>query len=102
MSGLRFEWDQAKNRSNRRKHDGIGFEEAAQVFRDPLHVSVQDRIEDGEIRWRTTGTIANLVVVVVAHTIVEADEAGEFVEVIRIISARRATRMERKLYEGKS
>ena len=47
---LRFEWDEAKNRANQRKH-GVSFEEAAHVFRDPLQVSVQDRTEGGEQRW---------------------------------------------------
>ncbi|MHB8528372.1 MAG: BrnT family toxin [Caulobacteraceae bacterium] len=51
MIGVRFEWDEAKNLSNQRKHDSVSFEEASQVFRDPLHVSVQDRIEGGEQRW---------------------------------------------------
>jgi uncharacterized DUF497 family protein len=46
---LQFEWDEAKNLSNRRKH-GVSFEEASAVFRDPLYVSVQDRTEDGELR----------------------------------------------------
>ena len=46
MDGIRFEWDESKNLSNRRKH-GVSFEEACQVFRDPLYVSVQDRIEGG-------------------------------------------------------
>jgi len=45
MISVRFEWDEAKNHSNQRKHDGVSFEEARQVFQDPMHVSVQDRIE---------------------------------------------------------
>ena len=43
MVETRFEWDDAKNRANQVKH-GVSFEEAAQVFRDPLHVSIQDRM----------------------------------------------------------
>jgi uncharacterized protein len=43
---MRFEWDEAKNLSTRRKH-GVSFEEASLVFRDPLYVSVQDRIRVG-------------------------------------------------------
>jgi uncharacterized protein len=46
---IRFEWDEAKNLSNRRKH-GVSFEEAGLVFHDPLYVSVQDRVEGGELR----------------------------------------------------
>jgi uncharacterized protein len=49
VDSIRFEWDEAKNLSNRRKH-GVTFEEASQVFRDPLYVSVQDRVEGGELR----------------------------------------------------
>ena len=51
MEDIRFEWDEAKNLSNRRKH-GVSIEEASQVFSDPLYVSVQDRVEGGEMRWR--------------------------------------------------
>ncbi|MGE0240542.1 MAG: BrnT family toxin [Parvibaculaceae bacterium] len=94
----RFEWDENKNRANQRKH-GVSFEEAAQVFLDPLHVSVQDRTEDGELRWRTCGLTAGFVLLVVAHTAIEHDEDGQAVEVIRIISARRADRKERRRYE---
>jgi len=100
MTDLRFEWDEAKNLSNQRKHDGVSFEEARQVFFDPLHISVQDRIENGEQRWQTLGAIPNLVILVVAHTYTEEDAEGGPVEVIRIISARRATPRERRRYEN--
>ncbi len=46
---MQFAWDEAKNRSNRRKH-GISFETAVRVFLDPLHLSRQDRIVEGEER----------------------------------------------------
>jgi uncharacterized DUF497 family protein len=51
---MRLTWDEAKNRSNRRKH-GISFDTAARVFLDPLHISRQDRIVEGEERlaWST-------------------------------------------------
>ncbi|HEY6434643.1 MAG TPA: BrnT family toxin [Acetobacteraceae bacterium] len=97
----RFEWDEDKNQANRRKHD-VGFEEAAQVFLDPLHLSDQDRIEGGEQRWRTFGLSAGLVLLMVAHTTAEEDVEGEIVEVIRIISARRANRKERHRYENET
>lgn len=102
MTGVRFEWDEAKNRANQRKHDGVSFEIAGQVFRDPLHVSVQDRIENREQRWRTIGAVHGLVILVVAHTITEEDSEGGSVEVIRIISARRATPRERRHYENEN
>ena len=99
MIGLRFEWDEAKNRSNRRKH-GVSFEEASQVFRDPLHLSTLDRVEDGEQRWRTIGSVGGCLILVVAHTIVEEGIDRGFMEIIRIISARRADRSERRRYEN--
>ncbi|WP_182552840.1 BrnT family toxin [Phyllobacterium myrsinacearum] len=98
MSGTRFEWDVAKSQSNLRKH-GVSFENASLVFRDPLHISVLDRIENGEQRWQTYGQVWNVTILVVAHTIVDSDEDGQPVEIIRIISARRADRKERQRYE---
>lgn len=99
MIGVRFEWDEAKNRSNQRKHDGVSFEDACEVFRDPLHLSTQDRIEGGEQRWQTLGAVQGFVILVVAHTVTEEDAEGGSVDVIRIISARRATPRERRRYE---
>lgn len=96
---MRFIWDETKNRSNRKKHGGITFEQAARVFLDPLRLTRQDRIEDGEERWQTIGMVHGITVLLVAHTIIEDDEDGKSVEVIRIISARRATPRERKHYE---
>ncbi|ABQ26452.1 BrnT family toxin [Geotalea uraniireducens] len=87
-------WDEQKNMSNKAKH-GVSFETAALVFDDPLHLSMLDRIEGGEERWQTMGMVGNVVVLLVAHTFIEDD--GE--EVARIISARKATRKERKCYE---
>jgi uncharacterized DUF497 family protein len=105
VEGIRFEWDEAKDLSNRRKH-GVSFEEASQVFRDPLYVSVQDRVEDGELRWQTFGLVEDLLLLAVAHTVREErdDEtgSGESVDVIRIISARPATRKERRRYEDEN
>ena len=100
MITIRFEWDEMKNVSNQRKHRGLSFEEAAGVFNDPFHLSVQDRVEGGEQRWQTLGALHNFVIVVVAHTLLEEDADGAAVEVIRIISARQATRRERERYEN--
>lgn len=102
MLSVRFEWDEAKNLSNQRKHDGVSFEEARQVFQDPLHISVQDRIESGEERWQTVGAVQGFVILVVAHTFTEEDAEGGSVEIIRIISARRATPRERRRYENEN
>jgi uncharacterized DUF497 family protein len=91
---LRFTWDETKAAIDRRKHH-ISFETAARVFADPFALSGQDRIEGGEYRWQTIGAIEGALVLLVAHT--AHDEEGS--EVIHIISARRATRVERKRYE---
>lgn len=91
---MRFEWDEDKNKTNRNKH-GLGFELACQIFDDPLHLSIQDRAEDGEERWQTLGLVGGVVVLLVVHTWREDD--GQ--EVIRIISARKATKQERRRYE---
>lgn len=95
---IHFEWDEAKDLSNQRKHH-LSFAEAAGVFRDPLQLSVQDRIENGEARWQTIGMVHGLLLVVVAHTLREEDQAEL---VIRIISARRADRKERRFYESEN
>ena len=98
MEPIRFEWDEAKNLSNQQKH-GLSFEAAAEVFHDPLQVSVQDRIEDGEERWQTFGMVRGLLLVMVAHTLRAEDHAET---VVRIISARRADRKERRFYEDEN
>lgn len=90
---MRFEWDEDKHFLNLRKHK-VGFETASLVFEDPQALSVQDRVVEGEERWQTLGMIAG-VVLIVAHTY--RDEAGD--EVIRLISARKATVHERRAYE---
>lgn len=90
-----FEWDDRKAAINYRKH-GIRFEEAALVFNDPLAVSEQDRIENGEQRWQTVGMVGGCLLLLVAHT-VRLEDKG--IEVVRIISARRVDRKERKRYE---
>jgi uncharacterized DUF497 family protein len=92
---MRFVWDPAKAESNHRKH-GVRFEDAVRVFFDPLHLTVQDRVEGGEYRWQTIGQVAGAAVLLVAHTVTE--DGPEPVETVRIISARRATPQERKRY----
>jgi hypothetical protein len=101
VEGLRFEWDEAKNLSNQRKH-GLSFEKASAVFLDPFYVSTQDRIEDGESRWQTLGMVGDVLVLAVAHTVREENTDGTSVDVIRIISARPATRKERRRYEDEN
>ena len=90
---MRFTWDELNDGSNRRKH-GISFETATRVFLDPLHISIQDRVVEGEERWQTIGMVDGMLVILVAYTVIDGDE-----ELIRIISARKATRQERIEYE---
>ncbi len=90
---IRFEWNEEKNQINQTKH-GIDFETAKLVFDDPLCVTFVEGIIGGEERWHAIGSIENIIVIVVVHTY-RADGSDEL---IRIISARRATRHERKLY----
>lgn len=68
------------------------------MFGDPLHVSVPDRHEHGEERWKTIGLAGSVVILVVAHTYGETN--GE--EIVRIISARKATKSERNRYQHES
>jgi len=90
-----FSWDDTKNELNQRKH-GIRFELAKLVFSDPLHLTRQDRIENGEQRWQTVGRVGDVVLLLVAHTWHQTENNSEH---IRIISARRATKLERVIYE---
>lgn len=92
---MRWVWDDTKSLANRRKH-GLGFETAQLVFDDPLAASRRTPHPDEE-RWQTIGLIGN-VVVIVAHTWPRTDrDTGD--ETGRIISARKATAHERRLYE---
>lgn len=88
---MRFVWDERKNLSNQRKH-GISFQLSTSVFDDPMHVMIQDRVVDGEVRWRTIGEVNGKYLLLVAHTF---EEEGE--ELVRIISAREATAHERRV-----
>ena len=93
---LRFEWHNAKASSNRGKH-GIAFPLAATVFLDPLMVSIPDHDHStDEERWLTLGQTRSGQLLVVAHTYQETDQHET---TVRIISARPATRRERRQYE---
>jgi hypothetical protein len=89
----RFEWDDVKAEWNEGKH-GITFPQAEQVFDDPLHATMRDaRHAEVEDRYITIGETFWGKVLVVAHA-----ERGDR---IRIISARRATRSEKRNYMEK-
>jgi uncharacterized DUF497 family protein len=87
---MQFEWDENKNRLNIQKH-GIDFNDAIEMFKHPL-LSLEDNREDyGEERWLGIGWIKNMMGVVIY-----TERTGD---VIRIISARKATKKEVHYYE---
>ena len=92
MAGLEFEWDPRKDSANQRKH-GVSFSEATSVFADEWALLIQDPdYSEEEERFVLLGLSSTLRTLVVCHCYRERSQ------VIRIISARRATRSERSLY----
>jgi len=89
---LSFSWDSKKNKSNKRKHK-VSFEEAESCFFDPMHILISDpdHSQDEE-RMVLLGMSSNSRLLIVVHAEVVEDE-------IRIISARKADKKERKSYE---
>lgn len=88
---MRFQWDTDKAKLNLNKH-GVSFEEATTVFGDVLALTFVDpEHSQSETRFRTLGLSNSQELLVVIHT--------EQLETIRIISARKATRNEREIYE---
>jgi uncharacterized protein len=93
---IEFDWDPAKAASNETKHR-VTFVEAMSVFLDPLSLSQPDDDHDGmEERWVTIGLSRDtrLLVVVHTHDLFDRDHAY-----VRIISARKPTKTERRQYE---
>ena len=89
--GLKFEWDDKKANINRRKH-GITFEEATTAFADELSITIDDPLHShDEERLILIGMSKQLKILVVIHV-----ERGD---VIRLVSARKATKQEQKFYE---
>ena len=91
MAGYLFEWDVAKAEANKRKH-GVAFDEAITAFSDPLAMLLPDPDHSiGEKRYLVLGTSVQgrLLVVAIADRLPRT----------RLISARRATRRERRQYE---
>jgi uncharacterized DUF497 family protein len=88
---MKFEWDPDKSHANVSKH-GVSFHDASTVFGDPLALTFNDPDHSvGEQRFLTFGLSRMGQLLVVVHT--------ERSRTTRIISARRATRQERKIYE---
>jgi uncharacterized DUF497 family protein len=93
MSGIRFEWDEGKNSSNKKKH-GVSFEEAATVFADENALVIPDpEHSQSEDRFIILGLSVALRMLVVCHCYREASD------VIRILSARKPTKKEQLQYE---
>ena len=89
---MEFEWDPKKSGANQKKH-GVSFHDAATVFADPLAITFSDPDHSvGEHRFLTFGHSKVNRLLVVSHT----ERRGK----IRIISARRATKHERAIYEN--
>lgn len=94
--GYEIEWDPLKAETNFAKH-GVSFERAAEVFRDPLALTIPDDDHSvNEVRWITLGKDGRGQYVVAVHTYGQPNEASER---IRIISARRPSRSEIQEYE---
>ena len=87
---MTFTWDAEKDRANVAKH-GVSFEQAARIFAGPVVTWIDDREDYGELREVSVGLLDGIACLAVVHT----ERDGE----TRIISARRALKHERKLYE---
>lgn len=85
---MNFSWDENKRRANLRKH-GLDFKDASQVFDGFTFTFEDDRFQYYEQRFVTLGILQNMVTVII-HT--ESDET------IRVISMRKATKHEQKIY----
>ena len=93
MSYLTFEWYEKKNASNKKKH-GITFDEAKTVFTDQFARLISDPDHsDDEDRFILLGTSIHSRLLVVCHCVRMSDS-------VRIISARKADKQEREIYEG--
>jgi uncharacterized DUF497 family protein len=89
-----FEWDKHKETANLRKH-GIPFDEASSVFSDPFELTISDPDHsEGEYRFLSIGKTTQDRIVVVVFT-------ERLPNIIRIISARIASKKERQLYESR-
>ncbi len=92
---MKFEWDIKKEKRNIKKH-GISFEQASYVFGDPFSLSMYDpdHSED-EDRYILIGKSRNEVILTVVHTFRNQDG----IEMVRVISARKVTQKEKKIYQ---
>lgn len=92
---MKFEWDTEKEKVNIQKH-GVTFEQASYVFADPFALNKYDDEHSlEEERWILLGKPLNEIILVVVHTF--RDDDG--IDIVRIISARKATNREQKAYQ---
>jgi uncharacterized DUF497 family protein len=87
---MKFEWDELKNRANIQKH-GVNFKDAVFVFSDHLALNIPDEFAEDEERWLLLGMNLKQQILLVVHTFRGND-------IIRIISARKATQKEKATY----
>jgi uncharacterized DUF497 family protein len=90
---IEFEWDENKNLMNQLKHK-VSFELASKVFNDCFHITSDIQYIDNEERWLTIGRVHDIHLIIV-YTYCQDNLGNEY---IRIISARRATKLERSRY----
>lgn len=94
---MKFEWDINKEANNIRKH-GVNFEQASYVFADPFALNLFDtEHSDDENRWILVGKSINETITLVVHTF--EDKSG--IELVRIISARKANKNEKQIYHNR-
>ncbi len=92
---MKFEWDANKEAINIEKH-GVTFAQASYVFADPFALSIYDNEHSNdEDRYLLLGKSLNETILVVIHTYRDYDG----IEFVRIISARKATKIEKKAYQ---
>ena len=92
---MKFEWDSGKEKVNIEKH-GINFEQASYVFADPHALNrYDDEHSIEEDRWVLLGRSLNEIILVVVHTFKNDDN----IEYVRIISARKASKIEQHSYQ---
>lgn len=91
LNGITFVWNANKATTNKHRHDGISFEQAAQAFFDPF-IKLVDASRNDEMREAIIGMDKAWNLLFVVHIQIEDDR-------IRLISARKATRKEQEYYE---
>ena len=86
---MKFYWDENKNQANFEKH-GIYFQETIEVFKNNYFTWIDDRIDYGEVREITIGELKKNIIIILVHT--------NRLDIVRIISARKANKRERRKY----